>query len=68
MYASRRTRQTTGKMSASQAAAMVAATQTVEDKKKKRKRTGPAVSVDTTAVSFSVEPSTSRTRRMTPSR
>jgi hypothetical protein len=55
-------------MSASQAAAMVAATQTVEDKKKKRKRTGPAVSVDTTAVSFSVEPSTSRTRRMTPSR
>lgn len=50
----RRTRQTTGKMPASLAAAMIAATQAVE-LKKKRKRTDPVVSVDTTITNSDVE-------------
>lgn len=51
-------RQTAGKMSASRAAATVAATQAAESKKKKkrkRKRAGPTVSVHTTTASSDVE-------------
>jgi hypothetical protein len=46
--------QTASKMSASRAAATIAATQTT-DAKKKRKRTGPIVSADTVTVSSDVE-------------
>jgi hypothetical protein len=53
--ASRCTWQTTSKMSASQAAATIAATQTAEAKKKKRKRTEPAVSANTATVSYGNE-------------
>jgi hypothetical protein len=42
-------------MSASRAAATIAATQTAEAKKKKRKQTRSTVSVDTTTVSSDVE-------------
>jgi hypothetical protein len=53
--APRRTRQATGKISASRATATIAATQATEAKKKKRKCTRSTVSVDTTAVSSGVE-------------
>jgi hypothetical protein len=53
--ASWRTRQTTGKVSASRAAATIVATQTVEAKKKKRKRTRSTMSVDIAMVSSGVE-------------
>jgi hypothetical protein len=48
-------RQTTGIMSASRAAATIAATQTTEVKKKKRKRVGSAVSVDMATASSDIE-------------
>jgi hypothetical protein len=54
VVAPRRMLQTSGKMSASRAAATIAATQTMEAKKK-RKRTGLTVLVDTTTVSSGVE-------------
>jgi hypothetical protein len=53
--APQRTRQATGKISASWAAATIAATQTTEAKKKKRKQNRSTVSVDTTTVSSDVE-------------
>jgi hypothetical protein len=53
--APRRTRQATGKISASRAATTITATQSAEAKKKKQKRTRSTVSVDTTIVSSDVE-------------
>jgi hypothetical protein len=53
--ASRRTQLATGKISASWAAAMIAATQTMEAKKKNRKRTRSTVTVDMTMVSSGIK-------------
>jgi hypothetical protein len=50
----RRTRQTAGKIPASKAVVMIAATQAAESKKK-RKRVGPAVSADTSTTGTDVE-------------